>query len=186
MLPQKYSWLTQIGTLPKLVSAAIQLLGIKEYPGLKNNNQVIMNMAKEIGAGEIYKNDEMSWCAVLMFYLLKICGKPFPPLKDPTYDLVRAESFINYGEPVEKGQERLGDIGVFNRPGGHHVALIIAQSEKTFHILGGNQSNMVCFIEISKDRLQEARRFYLVGAPESAKKPLPFIDSSGKLSVNES
>ena len=49
MLPDKYKWLENIGTLPKLVNASLQYLGVKEYAGTKDNNPVIMNMAKELG-----------------------------------------------------------------------------------------------------------------------------------------
>lgn len=60
MLPAQYSFLEQVGALPKLVLSSLNYLGLKEYPGTANNNPVIMNMAKDLGISAIYPNDEMA------------------------------------------------------------------------------------------------------------------------------
>lgn len=180
MLPTKYQFLESIGVLPKLVQAGLNYLGVKEYPGKSSNNPVIMNMAKELGIGSIYINDEIAWCAVFICYLCHITGKPQP---FTGYQIVRAGSFAGWGNQVIRGQEQLGDILVFSRPDGNHVGLYIAESENSYHVLGGNQSNAVTITEISKLRLIASRRFYATHAPESAKKYI--LDSSGNLSHNE-
>lgn len=178
MLPKKYEFLNTIGTLPKLVATGLQYLGLKEYAG-SGNNPVIMKMAEELGVKNIYKGDEISWCALFICYLCHICGKPMP---FKGYEILRAASFAKWGEAVVRGQEQLGDILVFTRPGGNHVGLYIAESNQSFHVLGGNQSNAVTITEISKLRLSAARRSYMT-IPASVKKYV--IDSSGNLSTNE-
>ena len=181
-LSRKFSFLETIGVLPKLVSTALQFLGIKEIPG-KQSNPVILNMAKELGIENIYTNDDTSWCGLFMSYILKLCEKPLPDLKGDKYNYLRAAWFLNYGSPVSEGDERLGDVAIFKRPGGNHVGLIIAESATTFFILGGNQSNAVTITEISKKRFQGARRFYSIAMPASSKKYT--LGASGKVSTNE-
>lgn len=175
----KYKWLEEIGQLPKLVAAGLSYLGLKEIPGSKHN-PVIMNMAKELGVDKIYTSDEMSWCALFICYLCKISDKPMP---FTGYEVLRAASFANWGNPVARGDERLGDIAVFKRPGGHHVGIVIAVTDKSIVVLGGNQSNSVSITEIAKIRLLTCRRYYSIAAPVSAKRYV--VTSTGKLSKNE-
>lgn len=181
-LPIKYHWLLIQGPLPRMIENALNLYGTKEIVGPKSNPAILM-MAREIGVEKIYKNDDTSWCALLQNYICKISGKKMvDPGKDP-YNMLRARVFENWGNPVAKGDERLGDILVFNRPGGAHVGMYIAESEVTYYVLGGNQSNAVTISEIAKGRMIACRRYYAIGPPASAKKF--FLDSSGKLSTNE-
>jgi len=177
-----YKFLDNVGPLPKLVATALQYLGIKEIPGAKSN-PIILNMAQQLGIGEIYKNDDTSWCGLFMSFLFKITNKPFPDLKGDAFNYLRAAWFIGYGDPVKRGEEMLGDVLIFKREGGHHVGLYIAESEDTFHVLGGNQSNAVTISEIKKTRLASARRLYRTGVPTSVKKY--YEDSTGKISTNE-
>lgn len=185
MLPKKYQFLDKIGTLPKLVNAGLLFLGIKEIPG-KANNEDIMKMAEVLGVQSIYKNDDVSWCAVFISYLCKITKKPMPY---KSYEILRAASFATWGEAVKITDVQLGDIVVFSRPGGNHVAIAIAISKNidgkigTVHCLGGNQSNAVTIAEFPVNRVTHVRRFYATQAPASAKQYV--IDSSGVMSVNE-
>jgi len=178
-LPNKFSFLNTLVPLPKLVSAALEYFGLKEIKGEKNNS-VIMGMAKDLGIANIYVNDEMSWCALFISFLLKKVGKP---LTFSGYELIRASSFSQWGNPVLKGQEKLGDILVFSRPGGAHVGIYVAESKETFFVLGGNQSDSVSITEISKSRLVAARRFYSIAPPSTVDKYI--MDSNGLVSTNE-
>lgn len=180
MLAKKYAFLESIGPLPKMVETGLNYLGIKEYPGTGSNNRAIMQMAQELGIANIYKNDEVAWCGLFVAYVMKVSGKP---MTFTGYEILRAASFADWGKPVARGEEKLGDILVFKRPGGNHVGIYIAESDTTFHVLGGNQSNAVTITEIAKNRLFASRRFYAIGAPESAKKYT--INSSGEVSTNE-
>lgn len=178
-LPKKYSWISTRGPLPKLVTAALNYLDLKETPG-SGNNPIIMGMAKRLGVDNIYIGDSMSWCALFISYLCIIADKPMPYKQ---YEILRAASFTNWGNPVEKGKEAFGDILVFKRPGGNHVGIYIAESDTTFHVLGGNQSDSVNFTEIKKDRLLAARRYYQIAPPASVKKYK--LSSSGVVSTDE-
>lgn len=182
MLPEKYKWLENIGTLPKLVSAGLQYLGLKEIPG-KGSNPVIMDMAKGLHVEDIYTDDDIAWCALAINHLIRITGKPMLDIKGDKHNLLRAKYLLNYGIPVPIGDEKLGDILIFGREGGGHATLYIAESPSTYHCLGGNQHNMFDFTEIAKSRLIGARRFYATAPPASAKKYE--MNSSGLISTNE-
>ena len=182
MIPEKYKWLETIGTLPKMVAAALQYMGIKEVPG-KGSNPVIIDMAKGLGIQDIYTDDDMSWCALFINHLIRITGKPILQIGHDPYNYLRAKYMVNWGVNVAKGDEKLGDVLIFDREGGGHVGLLIAQSGATYHVLGGNQSNSVTITEISKARLLGVRRFYATAPPASA---IAYeMDSTGKLSTNE-
>lgn len=182
-LPTKFKWLENIGTLPKIVSAAIQLLGVKEIQG-KADNPIIMNMAETIGLKGIYNNDEMSWCAIFINYLLKIIGKPMVDYKGDIYNLMRAKWLLNWGEKVDFKDIKLGDICIIDRVGGGHVFVFIAKTPKGNLVgIGGNQSNSVSFSEFDATRLLGVRRFYATKIPDSA--ALYVVQSNGKLSTNE-
>ena len=182
MLPEKYQWLETIGTLPKLVSAGLQYLGVKEIPGAKSN-PVIMDMAKGLGVDKIYTNDDQSWCAVFINHLIRITGKPIDLHPKDLYDLLRARQTATKFNLVKTEDAVLGDIVQLSRDGGGHVCLFIAKTPKGFIGYGGNQGNKVGFDEFDWDRIIAVKRYYATAAPASAKRYT--MDSQGKLSVNE-
>ena len=186
MLPEKYKWIESIGTLPKLLSAMLQYLGVKEIKG-SANNPVIMNMAKTLGIDDIYTSDDKQpWCALLMNFLIFITGKPRMNLKKDKYNLLRALYLMNYGEAVAPGDERLGDIGVLKREGGGHTFILIAKANSLDGNpigIGGNQGDKIGFDEFDKDRIEGYRRFYATGIPESCKQYV--MSTDGTLSTNE-
>lgn len=181
-LPARYKWLEDIGPLPSLVATGLQYLGLTETPG-KNHNPVIMDMAAQLGLSKIYTNDELSWCAVYINTLIRLTGKKPVDPKGDKYNLLRALYLQNWGNMVPKGQEKLGDVLIFNRPGGGHVGLYIAETATTFVVLGGNQSNAVNFTEIKKSRLVAARNLYTIGPQPSVKKY--WVNSTGVVSKDE-
>lgn len=182
-LPPRFQWLNDIGPLPKMLDILLQYNGIKEVPGMKSN-PIILEMARDLGIGDIYTNDDISWCALLINHGIRLAGKPPVDHKGDRYNLLRAKWLLNWGNKVFPGEEKLGDIGIFDRPGGGHVAIIVAETAGTFIVYGGNQSNQVNFTEIAKSRLVGCRNYYSIGPPASVKKY--FMDSTGKLSTNES
>ncbi len=172
-----------IGTLPKLVSAAIQYLGIKEIPGGKSN-PVILDMAKGLGIADIYLNDDTAWCGLFMSHLFRITGKPKLEYGFDKYQILRANAYKTWGKPVSKDDMRLGDVVILERPGGGHVFILIGVSPSGNPIgIGGNQSNSVSISEFNKDRVVAIRRYYSQSIPASAK--LYKIDSEGGISTNE-
>lgn len=183
MLPSKFSWLLEIGPLPKVIESAIGLLGVQEIKGPKNN-PVIMGMAKSIGVQDIYTSDDLlSWCALFVNYVLWLNGKPMIDPKGDKWNLLRARYLSSWGRPVTLDNMKLGDLVVFAREGGGHVAFYIAETKHSVFVIGGNQSNAVTITEIAKSRIIGVRNYYATTPPASVKKY--FVDSSGKLSNNE-
>lgn len=179
MIPKKYKWLTDMTHLPNMVTFALEYYGTREVKG-KGSNPDIMAMAEYIGLPKnIFPDDDTAWCAVFMAYIAKKSGKP---MGFTGYELLRAASWLKWGEEVK--EPMLGDVLVFTRPGGNHVGLYVAESNTTYFVLGGNQSDQVNIMELKKTRLTQARRFYEIGAPKTVKKY--FISSTGKVSINES
>ena len=185
MLPANIQWLETIGTLPKLVSAALQYLGVKEIKG-SDNNPVIMDMAKGLGLESIYTSDDtQAWCAVFINHLIRITGKPQIDIKGDKYNLLRAKWLSHWGEKVALMDAQLGDIVVIDREGGGHVFVLLAFGKSGNPIgIGGNQGNKVSIAEFDKNRIIAVRRYYSTVAPESAKQYI--VDSMGNVSNNES
>ncbi len=174
MLPTQYQWLDAVGPLPRMLVEALKLLDTREQPG-PGNNVVIMGWANEVGLQKTYSADAVPWCGLFMAVVAKRAGKPLP--KDPLWAL----NWLKFGE--DSGQPDLGDVVVFVREGGGHVGLYVGEDRAAYHVLGGNQSDRVCFTRIEKKRLKGARRFYAVGAPPSVR-PY-FLEAAGALSLNE-
>lgn len=161
--PKNYAWLDELPQpLPRMVQEARLLLGTKELRG-DLDNPAIIQWAKELG-GEIaleYTHDSIPWCGLFMAIVAKRAGKT--PPADPLWAL----NWRKFG--TEAGQPRLGDVLVFVRQGGGHVALYIGEDESAFHCLGGNQSDQVCFARYEKERIRGIRRTPYTVMPASAK-----------------
>ncbi|WP_380875593.1 hypothetical protein ACFB49_05240 [Sphingomonas sp. DBB INV C78] len=176
-LPQKYRFLEALSPLPRMVQEALKLFDTREQPG-PGNNPVIMQWVKELDNPSIrrgYTADSVPWCGLFIAIVAKRASKT--PVKDPLWAL-------NWGKfGVDAGQPMLGDVLTFIRPGGGHVALYIGESAKSYHVLGGNQSDKVCFLEIGKERLRGARRPLYMNQPTTVK---PYVlQTSGTFSANE-
>lgn len=179
MTRQQMKWVFDMKNNPKLVAEALFYFGCEEISGEKSN-PLILSWAKKLGVEGIYTNDDVAWCALFICYLCKVTGKPMP---FTGFDCLRAKSFERWGNNVDVKDIMYGDILVFQRPKGFHVAICIAETKTSYIVLGGNQSNSVTFAEIKKDRLYSARRYYATAPPSSVKKYV--VDSSGILSSNE-
>jgi uncharacterized protein (TIGR02594 family) len=146
--------------LPKHMTIAYQLLGIKELSG-SANSPVIMGWAKELNLDDIYKDDSaMAWCGLFFAYvMMKADRKVVLPTKDK-YDYLRALKYQNMPNVTEvaKGNESVGDILIFQRPEGGHIGFCVSASDTTFNVLGGNQSNSVSLTNIAKNRLVKCLR----------------------------
>lgn len=180
-LPKEYNWLLNIRVLPRMVSEGLKLLeqNTVEVVG-PGNNPVIMQLAKEAGVDDIYKSDETAWCAVAQTAIALRAGKHVPFEK---WDRLRAKSFLKFGNEVVIPV--LGDTLVFIRPGGGHVGIYIAEDEKAYHVLGGNQGNRYSITRIAKNRLTGVRRpIYKSGLPISAISRL-VAPGGSRLSSNE-
>lgn len=148
-LPAAYQWLKTIDPLPLMIRHALDAHGVIETPGVANN-PIIMGWAKEVGLSASYGGDAIPWCGLFMAVIAKRAGKSFP--EKPLWAL----SWSRFG--VAADSAALGDVLVFKRDGGGHVGLYVGEDDRAFHVLGGNQSDRVCFTRIARARLHAVRR----------------------------
>lgn len=175
MLPSRYGWLAREPG-PKMIVEALKLYGTLEAPGAKNNPTIVA-WAKEVGGevADIYKADSIPWCGLFMAVVAKRAGKELPA--HPLWALSWSAFGAKAGAPV------LGDVLVFTRNGGGHVALYVGEDRDAFHCLGGNQSDSVCITRIAKSRLYAARRPLYRVRPANVR-PI-HLEATGALSLNE-
>lgn len=163
-LPVNYQWLYQVNGKPKELEEALRHYGVLERKGADNNPD-IMAWAKEVGVSGWYAGDDVPWCGlfkgVCAFRATWITRKP---------DLLAAKSWLNWGVVVPIGREMLGDTLIFGRDGGGHVGYYIGEDTTHFYVYGGNQSDMVTFSRIAKDRLIGCRRAPFKVQPLGVKK----------------
>jgi uncharacterized protein (TIGR02594 family) len=179
MQSKNYKHLAKKESLPKILQEMLKNEGIAETQG-NENNPVIMGWARTLGSkrlGVLYTSDSnQPWCGLGLAIAVFNAGYEPPPI------CIRAASWKTWG--VKSWQPMLGDVLVFARDGGNHVGLYIAEDATHFHVLGGNQGDMVCVKRIAKSRLMEARRTrWVSGQPESVKRY--FVKTSGAVSENE-
>lgn len=164
-LPAQYQWLLQEPG-PRMIIEGLKFYGIKEIKGQKSN-PIIIQWAKDFGIYHIYKNDDDAWCALAHAAVAKNAGKPVP---FRGYELLRAKSWLQWGEEVPIGEQMYGDTVIFKRPKGYHVGLDIGEDEDCIHTMGGNQGDMYCIVRMPKSRLVGVRRLYQVAMPPNIRK----------------
>lgn len=124
--------------------------GIQELAGAKQNNPRIVwyHAFTTLKA----TTDEVPWCSSFMCAAAETCG----------YESTRsaaAKSWATYGE---EGTGAVGEIAVFSRDGGNHVAFINSpykKGDQYVEVLGGNQSNSVRVSKYDASRLIAIRKF---------------------------
>lgn len=176
-LPPAYRWLTQLGTLPRMVREALALLGTAELAGAANS-PVIMAWAEEVGAAMArgFAADAVPWCGLFMAVIAIRAGKTPPP--GPLW----AMNWTRFG--IAADRPMLGDVLVFRRAGGGgHVGLYVGEDANAFHVLGGNQADRVGFARIDKVRLRAARRPPYRSQPASVQ--VCMVKANGRVSTNE-
>lgn len=173
-----YSYL-QKENAPKTLVHAKSFLGVKEIEG-KVNSSIIMGWAKELGLEKIYTADEIAWCGLLM---AEVCKRAGVETNLTPKESLWALNWSKFG--TKQSVAMLGDILTFKRNGGGHVGVYVGEDELCYHILGGNQSNMVCIIRIEKTRLNSIRRTnWKLKQPSSVR--VIKLESNGIISKNES
>ena len=137
---------------PQILVQAITLIGTKEIVG-KIHSKTIMGWAKELGIEKTYTSDEIAWCGLFVCYCAYKAGL--------TINMTARESLwaLNWNKfGTRQKVAMLGDVLTFSRNGGGHVGIYVGEDDKCYHILGGNQSNMVNITRIEKTRLSQIRR----------------------------
>jgi RHS repeat-associated protein len=121
-------------------------LGVKGDTDPNVDNPTIVRFFQEVGAS-YYADDENDWCAACLSDTLKSSGKIYPT----GLEAIRALNYaglgtnppeVAYGVGVARGQEKVGDIMVFNSHVGYFAGRF---SNGDVLLLGGNQGNEVTF-----------------------------------------
>ncbi|MBB3359188.1 MULTISPECIES: TIGR02594 family protein [unclassified Novosphingobium] len=151
VLPPAYRWLATLKPLPRMLREGLALIDTAEQAG-PASNPVILAWAAEIGGdvARAYRADSTAWCGLFMALVAQRAGKPLPA--NPLWAL----NWARFGGAA--AQPMLGDVLVFQRSGGGHVGLCVAQDEAAYHVLGGNQGDRVSIARIARHRLYAARR----------------------------
>lgn len=178
-LPAQYAWLAGLGLLPRTIQEGLKLLGTAEVVG-KGSNKTIIAWRDELNQAGVritgFSDDDVPWCGLLAAIVAHRAGKAV--VENPLW----AKNWPTFG--VKSPQAALGDVLVFNRPGGGgHVGFYIAEDAAAYHVLGGNQSNRVSIARIGKDRCIAERR-PLMTIPPASMKPYR-VAATGALSRDE-
>lgn len=168
-LPNDYKWL-QREPGPKMLIEFLEIYGTREVPG-EADNPDILEWARETGLQREYRHDSVAWCGLAMAVVAKRAGKELPP--NPLWAL----NWAQFGKKVADGA-KLGDVLVFKRNGGGHVALCVGEDNDCYHCLGGNQSDMVNIVRKPKNRVYAIRRPLYINQPANVRK-VALSDSGG-------
>jgi uncharacterized protein (TIGR02594 family) len=178
-LPPQYAFLAREPG-PRILIEALKTFGTVETAG-KANNPTIMGWAKKVGLAKIYKADSTAWCGLWMAYVAGQAGWPNAPLGNALW----ARNWAAWGDKVMPGDAKLGDVLVFKRGSGGHVALYVGEDITHYHILGGNQDDQVSIRRRLKSSVIAIRRCdWRINQPANVRKIklLP----TGVLSTKES
>lgn len=161
---------------PKIILEARKLIGIKEVPGQADNVE-ILQWAESLGLEKSYRKDDIPWCGLFVAYVVKQAG--LIVVDKPLW----ARNWANFG--TKETVAMLGDILVFVRDGGGHVGIYVGEDKTAYHVLGGNQSDMVCITRIRKERCVSIRRTpWKISQPDNLR--VIKLEATGVVSENES
>jgi len=172
-----YAYLNQENA-PKILVQAKKLIGTREIAG-SIHNEVIMSWAEELGIQNIYTSDEIAWCGLFMAIVCKKAGL------ETNLTPKQALWALNWGKfGTKQSVAMLGDVLTFNRNGGGHVGIYVGEDDLCYHVLGGNQSNMVRVSRIEKSRLYRIRRTaWKIRQPDNVR--VIKLSATGEISQNE-
>jgi uncharacterized protein (TIGR02594 family) len=163
---------------PQLLLQARALIGTKEIIG-NIHSDVIMKWAKELGLEKVYTADEIAWCGLFVCYCAHKAGLE---INMTAKESLWALNWNKFG--TRQKIAMLGDVLTFSRNGGGHVGIYVGEDNTCYHVLGGNQSNMVSITRIEKTRLSQIRRTaWKISQPENVR--VVKLTSTGFISKNE-
>lgn len=168
----------KLETAPQILVKALALIGTKEIIG-SIHSDVIMGWAKELGIEKIYTADEIAWCGL---FVAIVCKHSNVETGITPKEALWALNWNKFG--TKQTIAMLGDILTFKRNGGGHVGIYVGEDDTCYHVLGGNQSNMVCITRIEKTRCAGIRRTaWKIAQPQSVRSIA--VNSNGFISKNE-
>jgi uncharacterized protein (TIGR02594 family) len=150
LVPNKYRWLLDEPG-PRLLTEFLRIFGTEEDQ-TDRSNPTILQWARSINYDKIYRDDAIPWCGLAMAYVAGQAGWDFAPRGNPLWAL----NWASWGDPTPTPM--LADVLVFNRKGGGHVGVYVAEDDTAFHVLGGNQDDAVNVRRVDKGRFVAARR----------------------------
>lgn len=176
MLPATYAWLADEPG-PRILTEFVKVYGTAELKG-PGSNPTIIQWAKSIGLGHVYKSDAVAWCGLTMAYVAAQAGWDHAPKGNALW----ARNWLVWGNPVELPM--LGDVLVFGRGSAGHVGLYVGEDRDAYHVLGGNQGDRVSISRKPKARLLGARRCpWRINQPSNVRRI--FLAASGALTGSE-
>lgn len=142
--------------------------GRAEVSGPKSNPWILMLLRQyNDGAFSWARDDgEIAWCSIYMqLVALNACAIIDP--KTNAGKTALAKSWLHSGREIQYEKALPGDVAIFTRSGGGHVAPLarIDFPGKVVQVLGGNQSNAVKLSAYRLDRLIGVRRLYIEPSP---------------------
>lgn len=147
---------------PKMLTEALKLYGTHEVQGPKNN-PAIMGWAKEVKT--TYPGDATAWCGLYVAIAAHRAGWD----DSPNGNALWARNWASWGTPQKVAM--LGDVLVFPRGQGGHVALYVGEDDTHYHILGGNQSDQVNIVRKAKTPILAIRRApWKISQPENVRR----------------
>lgn len=190
MLNKKFEWLrSEPG--PKLVLEGLKHIGLLEKPGAENN-PVIVGWADEVAranptaysrwASGWYDKDSVPWCGLFMA-MLAVRTADGRAERMPPEKYLSAVEWMKWGAPVSPNAAMLGDVAIFSRKGGGHVAVVIAQDGKYLYCLGGNQNDAVSIAGLDRKNVLGIRRPHYSKTPANVRQIL--ITGGGPVSTSE-
>ncbi len=141
-----------VSDIPAWLQTMRQITGTHEAAGAADN-PVILGFATAIAKAypdmasycARYNHDSIAWCGLTVAFCMASAGiRPqFGPTD--TDKFLWADSWRQFGAPVPRGQEKLGDVLVFQwSSGGHHVTLYEGMADaQHYSCRGGNQSDAI-------------------------------------------
>jgi len=125
---------------------AMKELGTSEIAGSGDNPRIVEYLRSTTLCGDLASNDETAWCSAFVNFCVEKAGFAGT-------DSASARSWLNRGRKTDTPVT--GCIAVFKRgaPPSGHVAFFVSENGDQIKVLGGNQSDRVCFAQYPKDRL---------------------------------
>ena len=136
--------------LPLHYTIAVQELGVAEIQGKTHNSRILKyHLTTTLKASD----DETPWCSSFANWCVIESGKKGT-------GSAMARSWLKWGEPVD--MPKVGDVVVFWRENKNsskgHVAFYSSSDDKYITVLGGNQTNKVCYAKYPRAQLLGYRR----------------------------
>jgi len=125
------------GLMPIWFKIAEAEIGVKEIRGGEHPRIIEYHMSTSLKS----KEDEIPWCSSFVCWCLEQNG-----IKSTRSAWAR--SYLKWGIKLDKPKP--GCIVVFQRGNAGHVAFFVSDDETGTLVLGGNQSDSVCFSEYNK------------------------------------